>query len=102
MHLKESSKSLLIAVLRALDKAALGIVPAGFPSSRNYFRFCRGNYASRHGSLSFDAYLFALLDSGSDSAIDRETREIDANVLSGSLCNCRRASLYGEYIYFLG
>src|SRR5260370_1301438 len=101
MHLKESSKSLLIAVLRALDKAALGIVPAGFPSSRNYFRFCRGNYASRHGSLSFDAYLFALLDSGSDSAFDREPREIAANVLSGSLCNCRRASLYGEYIYFL-
>src|SRR5216684_7095858 len=102
MHLKEISKSLLVAALRALDKAALGIVPAGFLSSRNYFRYSRGNYASRHGRLSFDAYLFALLDSGSDSAFDREPREIAANLLSGSLCNCRRASLYGEYIYFLG
>jgi len=102
MHLKEISKSLLVAALRALDKAALGIVPAGFLSSRNYFRYSRGNYASRHGSLSFDRLFFALLDSGSDSAFDRETREIAANVLSGSLCNCRRASLYGEYIYFLG
>src|ERR1700689_4350321 len=63
MHLEQSSKGLLVACLRALNKGALGIVPAGLFLSgnlgnhvRNHVRCCRGNYASRHGSLSFDAY----------------------------------------------
>jgi hypothetical protein len=100
MHLEKVGKGLLVTLLRALDKAALRIVPTRLLLGRNYFRCCRGNYASGHGTLSFDRLgIYPLFRITETFSLPDEIRETGTNLLSGSLCSCVQTLLYWGCFY---